>query len=218
MDLEPLRYTRCNSAELNGIWDFDEMVTIDQIKQLREETGVSPTEIKKALEQSNGDVAKARELLRIWGKAVSAKKISRETKSGLIETYLHSNAKTGVLLDIRCETDFVAKSPDFKNLAHEICLQIAAMKPLFIKEEDIPDEVVDGEIKIYKEQVKDSGKPEKIVAQIIEGKLKKYKDEISLLSQTWIKDDSKTIKDLIEETVAKVGEKIEVKRFSRYEI
>ena len=194
------------------------MVTIDQIKQLREETGSLPTKIKKALEESNGDVEKAKELLRIWGKNVSNKKISRETKSGLIETYLHPNAKTGVLLDIRCETDFVAKSPDFKNLAHEICLQIAAMKPLFVSEEDIPEEFLDGETKIYKEQVKDSGKPEKIVAQIIEGKLKKYKEEISLLSQPWIKDDSKTIKNLIEDTVAKVGEKIEVKRFARYEI
>ena len=194
------------------------MVTIDQIKQLREETGVSIIEVKKALEQSNGDVEKARELLRILGKAVSAKKTSRETKSGLIESYVHPNAKTGVLLDIRCETDFVAKSPDFKKLSHEICLQIAAMKPLFVSETDIPAEFLDGETKIYTEQVKDSGKPEKIVAQIIEGKLKKYKDEISLLSQPWIKDDEKTIKNLIEDTVGKVGEKIEVKRFARYEI
>ena len=194
------------------------MVTIDQVKQLREETGVSVIEVKKALEQSNGDVDKARELLRILGKAVSSKKTLRETKSGLIDTYLHSNAKTGVLLDIRCETDFVAKSPDFKNLAHEICLQIAAMKPLFISETDIPDEFLDRETKIYKEQVKGSGKPEKIVGQIIEGKLKKYKEEICLLSQPWIKDDSKTIKNLIEDIVAKVGEKVEIKKFIRYEI
>jgi elongation factor Ts len=194
------------------------MVTIDQIKQLREETGSAPTQIKKALEESRGNMEKARELLRIWGKNVSIKKVSREAKCGLIDAYLHPNAKTGVLLDIRCETDFVAKSPDFKNLAHEICLQIAAMKPLYVKEEDIPEEFLDGETKIYKEQVAGSGKPEKIIAQIIEGKLKKYKDEISLLSQPWIKDDEKTIKDLIEDTVAKVGEKIEVKRFARYEI
>ena len=194
------------------------MISIELIKQLREETGVSPTEIKKALEQSKGNTEKAKELLRIWGKAVSSKKTSRETKSGLVDTYLHSNAKTGVLLDIRCETDFVAKSPDFKNLAHEICLQIAAMKPLFVSEADIPEELIASETKIYTEQVKDSGKPEKIIAQIIEGKLKKYKDEISLLSQPWIKDDSKTIKNLIEDAVAKVGENIEVKKFARYEI
>jgi elongation factor Ts len=194
------------------------MVTIDQIKQLREETGVSPTEIKKALEQSKGDLEKAKELLRIWGKTVLSKKTSRETKSGLIDTYLHPDAKTGVLLDIRCETDFVAKSPEFKNLAHEICLQIAAMKPLYVKEEDIPEEFLDGETKIYKEQIKDSGKPEKIVNQILEGKLNKYKEEVSLLSQPWIKDDSKTIKNLIEEAVAKIGENVEVKKFVRYSI
>lgn len=194
------------------------MVTIDQVKQLREETGVSVVEVKKALEQSKGDVEKAREILRILGKAVSAKKTSRETKSGLIDIYLHPNSKTGVMLDIRCETDFVAKSPDFKILAHEICLQIAAMKPLYVKEEDIPEEFLEGETRIYKEQVAGSGKPEKIVAQIIEGKLKKYKDEISLLSQAWVKDDSKTIKNLIEDAVGKLGEKIEIKKFARYEI
>lgn len=194
------------------------MVTIDQIKQLREETGVSPTEIKKALEEAKGDTEKAKELLKIWGKTVLSKKINRETKQGIIDTYLHPNLKTGVLLDIRCESDFVAKSPDFKNLSHEICLQIAAMKPLFVKEEDIPEEFLDEETKIYTEQIKDSGKPENIVKQILEDKLSKYKQEISLLSQPWIKDDSKTIKNIIEEAVAKIGENIEIKRFARYEI
>jgi elongation factor Ts len=194
------------------------MVTIDQIKQLRDETGVSPTEIKKALEEAKGDTEKAKELLRIWGKKVLNKKTDRETKSGLIETYLHPNAKAGVLLDIRCETDFVAKSADFKNLAHEICLQVVAMKPLYVSENDIPEEFLDGEIKIYTEQLKDSGKPENIAKQILEGKLNKYKQEISLLSQLWIKDDSKTIKNIIEDTVGKVGENIEVKRFARFEI
>jgi len=194
------------------------MVTIDQIKQLREETGSAPTQIKKAIEESKGDLDKARELLRIWGKNVSIKKVSRETKSGLIENYLHPNAKTGVLLDIRCETDFVAKSPDFKNLAHEICLQIAAMKPLYVSDTEIPEGFLDGETKIYKEQIANSGKPEKIVEQILEGKLNKYKQEICLLLQPWIKDETKKIKDLIEDTTAKVGEKIEIKRFARFEI
>ena len=167
------------------------MVTIDQVKQLREETGVSVSEVKKALEEAKGDAEKARELLRMWGKKVFDKKTSRETKSGLIEAYVHQNAKTGVLLDIRCETDFVANSPDFRNLAHEICLQIVAMKPLFVNDIEIPVEFLDGETKIYTEQVAGSGKPEKIVQQIIEGKLAKYKQEISLLSQPWVKDDTK---------------------------
>lgn len=194
------------------------MTTIEEIKQLREETGVSPTECKKALAEAKGSIEKAKELLRIWGKAVANKKITREVKSGLIEGYIHPNSKTGVLLDVRCESDFVAKSDEFKKLAHEIALQIAAMKPFFVKEEDIPEKFIDGEKKIYQEQVKESGKPQKIVEQIIEGKLKKYKEEVSLLSQIWIKDDSKTIKNLIEESIAKIGENIEVKRFTRYEI
>ena len=139
------------------------MVSIEQIKQLREETGLSISEVKKALEESKGDVAKAKEVLRVLGKTLLGKKRSRETKSGLIETYLHPNAKTGVILDIRCESDFVAKSPEFKNLAHEICLQIVAMKPFYVKEEDIPEEFLDGETKIYKEQIAGSGKPENIV-------------------------------------------------------
>lgn len=194
------------------------MVNIAQIKKLREETGVSPTEIKKALKEANGDEKKAKELLRVWGESVLGKKTSRETKAGLIETYLHTNAQAGVILDIRCETDFVARSSEFKELAHELCLQIVAMKPLFVSEDEIAEEVIDGETKIYKEQLKDSGKPEKITEQILEGKLKKYKESVSLLSQSWIKDDSKTMKNVVEDTVGKVGENIEIKRFARYEI
>lgn len=194
------------------------MVSIEQIKQLREETGVSVSEVKKALEQSRGDVEKAKEVLRAWGKTLVGKKASRETKAGIIDCYLHPNCKAGVLLDIRCESDFVAKSPEFKNLAHEICLQIVAMKPLFVKDADIPEEFLDGETKIYQEQIKDSGKPENIIKQILEGKLNKYKQEISLLSQPWIKDDSKTVRNLVEEAVAKIGENIEIKKFSRFEI
>jgi elongation factor Ts len=194
------------------------MITIEQIKQLREETGLSISEVKKALEQSNGDVEKAKEALRILGKTLLGKKASRETKAGLIEAYVHQSGMTGVLLDIRSETDFVSKSPDFKNLAHEICLQIVAMKPLYVSENDIPEGFLDGETKIYEEQIKDSGKPENIVKQILEGKLNKYKKEICLLSQTWVKDDSKTIKNLIEDVVGKVGENIEIKHFARYEI
>jgi elongation factor Ts len=194
------------------------MANIDQIKQLREETGVSPSEIKKALDQSDGDTEKAKELLRVWGKALAGKKISKEAKQGIIDYYLHPNLKTGVLLDIRCETDFVAKSPDFKSLAHEICLQIAAMKPLFVSEESIPEGFLDSETKIYESQLKGSGKPENIVKQILEGKLDKYKSSVCLLSQTWIKDDSKLVKNLVEETISRVGEKVEIKRFSIYEI
>jgi elongation factor Ts len=194
------------------------MISIEQIKQLRDETELSISEVKKALEEANGDIQKAKEILKVLGKKLVGKKADRETSQGIIDTYLHTNLKTGVLLDIRCESDFVAKGPDFKALAHEICLQIVAMKPLFVSEKDIPIEFLDGETKIYSKQVAGSGKPEAIVKQIIEGKLKKYKDSVCLLSQTWVKDDTKTVKNLIEEAVGKIGENIEIKKFARFEI
>lgn len=194
------------------------MVTIDQVKQLRKETGVSVIDCKKALKEADGDIERAREILREWGKEFASKKIGREVKQGIIEIYLHPNRKVGVMVQLHCETDFVAKSDEFKKLAHELCLQIAAMNPLYLKAEDIPAEFLDGEKKIYKEQFKDSGKPQKIVNQIIEGKLEKYKEEVSLLSQVWVKNDTKTIEDLIKESIAKFGENIVVKKFVRYEI
>ncbi len=194
------------------------MPDINQIKELREQTGVSIIECKKALEEAEGDFEKAKEVLRKWGKELANKKSKREAKQGIIESYIHPNKKIGVLLSLRCETDFVAKSEEFQKLAHEICLHIAAMKPLFLNEEEIPEEYLDGERKIYFEQFKDSGKPAEVVKQIIEGKLKKYKEEISLLSQPWIRDESRTIKDLINSYVAKIGENITIEKFSRFEI
>jgi len=193
-------------------------ITIDQIKQLRQETGVSVMECKRALEEAGGDMEKAKEILRKWGKVFAEKKVEREVKEGIIESYVHPNKKIGVLVELRCESDFVARSEEFQRLAHELCLQIAAMRPLFLREEEIPPEFLDGERKIYQEQLKDSGKPEKIINQIIEGKLEKYKKEISLMSQPWIKDESKTIKDLLDVYIAKLGENLVIKRFARFEI
>jgi elongation factor Ts len=194
------------------------MVSINQIKQLREETDVSVTECKKALVQANGDLEKAKEILRKWGQDLSGKRIEKKVKEGVVHSYIHPNKKVGVLLEIRCESDFVARSEEFSKIAHEICLQIAAMKPLFLKEEDIPEVFLDGEKKIYQEQFKNSGKPQKIVDQIIDGKLKKYKEEISLLSQTWIKDDTKIIKTLLDDFISKTGENVVLRNFARYEI
>lgn len=194
------------------------MSSIEKVKQLREETGVSIAECKKALEEAKGNIEKAKETLRKWGMELAGKKSDREAKEGIIESYLHPNKKLGVLLDIRSESDFVAKSSEFQNLAHEICLQIAAMKPLYIKAEDISREFLQGEKKIYREQFKKSGKPQKIVDGIIDGKLKKYKKETSLLSQSWVKDENKTIQNLINEYIAKFGENIIIKKFIRYEI
>ena len=194
------------------------MATIEEIKQLRDETGASPVDCKKALKEAGEDFEKAKEILRIWGKEIVKEKKERAAKQGIIESYIHSNLKVGVLLDIRCESDFVAKSKEFQELAHEICLQIASMKPLYVKSEEIPDEVLSGEKKFYREQFKDSEKPQKIVDEIIEGKLKKYKEEASLLSQPWVKDQERTVKDLVAEYISKTGENIQVERFIRYEI
>jgi len=160
----------------------------------------------------------------------------KELKQGIIEAYIHPNKKIGAIVELRCETDFVARTEEFKKLAHELCLQIAAMNPLFLKTEDIPEKFLAGERKIYQEQFRSSGKPKKMVAEtsshlpprptsegsaideVVEGKLRKYKEEISLLSQPWIRDETKTVKDLIDEHIARFGENIIIKRFVRFEI
>jgi len=164
------------------------------------------------------NIKRAKEILRKWGQVLAGKKVEREVKEGIIESYIHPNKKIGVMVELRCESDFVARSEEFQKLAHELCLQITAMNPLFLREEEIPENFLAGEKKIYQEQLKDSGKPEKIVNQIIEGKLKKYKEEISLMSQPWIKDETKTVKDLLQNYIARLGENIIIKRFARFEI
>jgi elongation factor Ts len=194
------------------------MVNIDQLKQLRQETGISLAECRKALEEAKGNLEKAKVILKKWGQKIAGEKAEREAKEGIIETYLHPNKKVGVILDIRSESDFVAKSPEFQKLAHEICLQIAAMKPLFVNIKDIPEEFLAEERKKYLHQIKNSGKPKKVIEEIINGKLEKYKREMVIFSQPWIRDETKTIKNLVDEYIAKVGENIVVKNFTRYEI
>ncbi len=194
------------------------MASIDKVKQLRQETGVSIIECKKALEDSKGDIEKAKDFLRKKGKDFASKKSGREVKSGIIASYIHPNKKVGVMVDIRCESDFVAKSDNFQALAHEICLQIAAMNPLFVSQNDIPKKVLKKEKEIYEEQLKGSGKPKEIWSNIVKGKLDKYQKEKSLISQTWIKDDKKTVKNLLEDYIVKLGENIIINRFVRYEL
>jgi len=194
------------------------MISIDKIKQLREETAVSISECKKALEQSKGDLAKAKEILRKMGEQLAEKKQSRRAEEGIIESYIHTNKKLGVLLDIRCETDFVARSKEFQELAHDLALQIAGMRAKYIKEEDIPQEVLDKEKEVYKAQFEKMNKPEAIKEKMIEGKLKKFKKEFCLLTQPFIKNPSKTVQDVIHDYIAKLGENIFIKRFVRYEI
>lgn len=188
---------------------------IDDIKNLREKTGVSLDLCKKALEQG-GNMEKARDLLRKWGQDLAGKRTGRATNQGLIEPYIHANGKLGVLVDLRCETDFVAKTDDFKELAHELALHIAATNPEYVSAEDIPEEVLVKEKEIYMEQMKD--KPQDVVEKIIQGKIDKFKKENCLLNQPFVKDDSRTIQDLINEYIAKIGENITVGQFSRLEI
>ncbi len=194
------------------------MSSIEKIKQLREETGVSIGECKQAIDEAKEDMEMAKEILRKRGKEISEKKSSRLINSGLISSYVHSNNRVGVLLKLSCESDFVAQSQEFKDLAHELNLQIAAMYPKYIQEEDIPEEIIEKEKDIYQEQLKDLDKSEEIKEGIIKGKLEKWKKEVVFLKQPWIKDGSKTIQNLIEDCVAKLGENIKAEAFNRYQI
>ncbi len=193
-------------------------MSIDKLKQLREQTGISMMECKKALDESDGDIEKAKDVLREKGKEMVKGREGRKTNSGIVTSYIHANGKIGVLLELFSETDFVAKSEAFQELSHEICLQIAASHPLVVKDDDIKEEFLEKEKKICQKQLEEEKKPKEIMDKIIEGKLRKYKKEVSLLSQLWVKDSSKTIKDLVEEVKAKTGENIEVGKFTRYEI
>lgn len=188
------------------------------VKQLRDVTGASVMDCRNALEESNNDIEKAKEILKKKGQAKAVKKEGRETKSGLIESYVHTSGKIGVLLNLRCETDFVAKNNLFKELAHEICLQIAAMSPEYISESDIPAEIIEKDRAEFKEEVKNSGKPQNILDQIIDGKMQKKFSEICLLNQAYIKNPDETVNNLIKGYIAKIGENIKVERFSRLEI
>lgn len=193
-------------------------MSIDQIKKLRAETGISISECKEALDSAQGDLEKAKEFLKKKGREIAANKSAREAHQGIVESYIHANGKVGVLIELRCESDFVAKSDNFKELARELAMQIAAMNPLYVREEDVPEEVIEKEKEIYREQMKDSDKPAEITEKIISGKVEKWYSEVVLLRQKWIKDDSKTIKNLIDELVSKLGENIEVAQFTRFEI
>jgi elongation factor Ts len=194
------------------------MVDIEKIKQLREETGISLGQCKKALEEADGDLERAKEILRKWGEDLAGKKTGRQTDQGIVDAYIHSNKRIGVLIELRCETDFVARNQEFQKLAHDLAMQIAAMRPLYVKPEDIPEELLLREKEIYQAQFAQTGKPEELVGQMVEGKLKKYKEEISLLTQPFVKDQAKTVQDVINEYIARLGENIKVSRFQRFEI
>jgi len=191
-------------------------ITAQQVKELRDMTGAAMMACKKALVETDGDIEKARTILREKGLAKALAKAARETAEGIVMPYIHGNGRIGVLVQLACETDFVARSDEFQQLARELAMQVAAMNPLAVSPDDLPQDVVESERELYRQQCAD--KPENIQERIIEGKLAKFYEEACLLKQPYILDDSKTVEQLITEAIAKLGENIEVKRFVRMEV
>lgn len=194
------------------------MTSIDYIQQLRKETGAGVMDVKKALQEAGGDVTRAKEILRVKGAAAAAKKSERQTHEGLVVSYIHPGSKIGVLLKLYCETDFVARTEEFQTLARDIAMHIAAMNPEYVHKDDIPEAVIEAEKKIYREQYVNSRKSPDVFEKIIEGKLEKFAEEAALLSQPFVKDQDKTIREVIDQTIAKLGENIQIGDFVRYEL
>ena len=193
-------------------------VTAAMVKELREKTGAGMLDCKKALEEANGDMEKATQILREKGLAAAAKKAGRIATEGLVESYIHAGGRIGVLVEVNCETDFVAKTDTFKEFVKDIAMQIAAANPLYVRREDVPQEVLDKEREILKAQALNEGKPAHIVEKMVEGRLGKYYEENCLLEQAFIKDPDKTVGDLLKEKIAQIGENISIRRFARYEL
>jgi elongation factor Ts len=194
-------------------------ITAEQVKALREMTGAGMMDCKKALQDAGGDLDKAVELLRQKGLASAAKRAGRTADQGLIESYIHFNNTVGVLVELNCETDFVANTDGFRQLAKDIALHIASPSaPRYVTREEIPADVLEHERGIFEAQARDMGKPENVLAKIVEGKLKAFYEQTVLLDQVYVKDDSRTIQQLLDEMSAKVGEKVAVRRFARYKL
>jgi elongation factor Ts len=191
-------------------------IKAELVKELREKSSAGMMDCKKALVESNGDIKKAEEILKEKGLAKASKKASRATKEGIIDSYIHIGSKIGVMLEVNCETDFVARNEMFKNFVHDIALHITAAAPLYVSKEDVPQEVLDKEKELYRKQALNEGKPEKIIDKIAEGKLKKYYEENCLLEQPFVKDNDIKIGDLLKQNIAIIGENIVIKRFERY--
>ncbi|MBO8126371.1 MAG: translation elongation factor Ts [Firmicutes bacterium] len=192
-------------------------ITAAQVKELRERTGAGMMDCKKALQEADGDIEKAIELMREKGLAKAAKKAGRVAAEGLVDSYIHLGGRIGVLVEVNCETDFVAKTDEFKNLVKDIAMHIAAAKPEYVSREDVPESVIEHEKQIYRQQMLNEGKPEKIIDNIVAGKIDKFFEEVCLLEQPFVKDPDKTVGDLLKEKVAQIGENIVVRRFVRFE-
>ena len=193
-------------------------ISADKVKTLRERTGVGIMDCKSALTETDGDIDKAVERLRNMGVASAEKRAGRETDQGLVEAYIHARSQLGVLVEINCETDFVAKTDDFKNFARDIAMQVAATGPRVVSREDFPQEDIDKELEIYKTQANNEGKPENIIERFVQGKLEKFYQENALMEQSYIKDPSKNIKELLTEVITKTGENINIRKFVRYQL
>ena len=193
-------------------------ITASVVKELREKTGAGMMDCKNALKEANGDMDKAVDVLRKKGIARASKKAARAVNEGRIEAYIHPGSKLGVLLEINCETDFVAKTEDFMTFSRDVAMQIAASAPSFVRREDVDQATIDSEMEIYRAQAKEQGKPANIVDKIASGKLDKFYSEICLLEQPFVKDPDKTIENLLTELIAKLGENISIRRFSRFKM
>lgn len=191
-------------------------IKAELVRELREKSNAGMMDCKKALVDSKGDMKKAEELLKERGLAQASKKAFRATKEGLIDSYIHLGSRVGVMVEVNCETDFVARNEMFKNLVHDIALHIAAAAPLYVSKEDVPVELLEKERELYRKQAINEGRPEKILDQIAEGRLKKYYEENCLLEQPFVKDNDIKIGDLVKQNIAKIGENIVIKRFTRY--
>lgn len=193
-------------------------ITLDLIQKLRDRTGLGMMDCKKALIEADGDVEKAIELLRKRGAAVALKRSDKSTSEGIVHAYIHPGSKVGVMIEINCETDFVASTDDIKQLAQDLCMQIAAYKPLYLAPENVDPNFLEREKDIIRAQLAGSGKPEKVIESIVEGKVNKIYTEVCLLNQPFIKNDELSVEQTIKELIAKVGENIKVKRFARFEV
>lgn len=193
-------------------------ISAKTVMQLREKTGAGIMDCKEALTECNGDMDSAVDFLRKKGLATAAKRAGRAMTEGVIQSYIHMDGKLGVLVEVNCETDFVAKNDDFNAFAKNLAMHIAAMNPVAIRPEDVPEEIVSKEKEIYRAQVLEMGKPEKIADKIVDGKMQKYFKENCLLNQAYVRDPDMTIEDLLNEMIAKIGENISIKRFARFRI
>jgi len=194
------------------------VITAEMVKELRERTGAGMMDCKRALVETNGDIEKAIDELRTKGLAKAAKKAGRVASEGVVTSYIHGGGRIGVMVEVNCETDFVAKTNDFKQLAYDIAMQIAASNPEYLNREEVPQEVINREKEILKAQALEEGKPEKVIEKMVEGRVEKFFKERCLLEQAFIKDLDKSVQELINENIARMGENITIRRFARYEV